>query len=45
MAWIGRDDTGLSLVYRLVQGMPDLFDRGSKLNNAGGMKRKRSAIY
>ena len=45
MAWIGRDDTGLSLLYRFVQGMPDLFDRGSKLNNAGGMKRKRCIIY
>ena len=51
MAWIGRDDVGLSLLYRFVQGMPDLFDRGSKLqtgsklNNAGGMKRKCSTIY
>ena len=44
MAWIGRDDVGLSLLYRFVQGMPDLFDRGSKLNNAGGMKRKRCTI-
>ena len=38
VAWIGREDTDHSLLYRLVKDMPSLFDCGVAVN--GGTKRK-----
>ena len=40
IAWAGRDDTGHSLLYKLFQTMPTLFDTDRKAN-AVGAKRKR----
>ena len=40
IAWVGRDDTGHSLLYKLFQTMPTLFDTDSKAK-AAGEKRKR----
>jgi len=39
VAWIGREDTDHSLLYRLVKDMPSLFD-SSTVVKAGGIKRK-----
>jgi len=39
IAWIGRDDTGHSLLYKLFQTMPTLFDTDRKAK-ATGTKRK-----
>ena len=39
ISWIGRNDTGHSLLYKLCQHMPSLFDTESKAK-ATGTKRK-----
>jgi len=40
IAWVGRDDTGHSLLYTLFQTMPTLFDTDRKAKGVGA-KRKR----
>ena len=40
VAWIGREDTEHSLLYRLVKDMPSLFDDCGVAVNNGGTKRK-----
>ena len=39
LAWIGRNDTGHSLLFEMCQSMPSLFDTESKAK-ATGAKRK-----
>ena len=39
LAWVGRNNTGRSLLYKMCQSMPSIFDTKSK-TNVTGAKRK-----
>ena len=41
LSWIGRDMTGISLLYRVVQNIPSLFDSDAKAKMMQEKKRKR----
>ena len=40
ISWVGRNDTGTSLLYKICQSVPTLFDSESKAKAAEGRKRK-----
>ena len=41
LTWIGRDLTGNSLLYRVIQNIPSLFDSDAKAKMLREKKRKR----